>query len=84
MPLDELVRAAETIYGGEWQTPLAADLHVARRTVQRWAAGDMQPPDVRVELADICRRRAAALTELADQLAPRAPRADQVARRQRR
>lgn len=69
MPLDELVRAAVIIYGPEWQTPLAADLKVSLRTVQRWASGTMQPPDVRAELAEICRRRAAALTALADQLA---------------
>ena len=73
MPLDDLVRAAEIIYGPEWQTPLAADLKVALRTVQRWASGNMQPPDVRGDLAAICRRRAAELTALADRLDGAAP-----------
>ncbi len=68
MPLDDLVRAAEIIYGPEWQTPLAADLKVALRTVQRWASGTMQPPDVRADLAAICRRRSKNLLALADRL----------------
>lgn len=68
MPLSKLQRAAETIYGPEWQTPLARDLSVAVRTVQRWASGTMQPPDVRAELVAICQRRIKVLTALIDRL----------------
>lgn len=68
MLLAELRRAAEQMYGPEWQSPLARDLGVALRTVQRWAAGEMQPPDVRAELAAICRRKARQLSTLADRL----------------
>lgn len=71
MTLFDLRAAAETIYGSEWQSPLARDLGVALRTVQRWAAGEQQPPDVCGELAAICRRRAAALARLADGLRKR-------------
>lgn len=63
-----LQSAAETIYGPEWQTPLARDLRVALRTVQRWAAGEMQPPDVRAELIVICRQRSKHLRTLAKKL----------------
>lgn len=42
----DLLRAAgEALYGPRWQTPLAADLEVADRTVRRWAAGDSAIPD---------------------------------------
>jgi hypothetical protein len=68
MPLAELKTAAETLYGPEWQSPLAGDLGVALRTVQRWAAGDMQPPDVRAELAAICCGRIQQLSALAKHL----------------
>jgi ribosome-binding protein aMBF1 (putative translation factor) len=31
------------LYGPEWQSPMATDLGVNVRTVQRWAAGETQP-----------------------------------------
>jgi hypothetical protein len=65
MPVDDLQAAATLIYGSEWQAPLARDLGVALRTVQRWAAREMSPPDVRGELAAICRRKAEALMSIA-------------------
>lgn len=68
MPIAELRRAAELMYGPEWQSPLARDLGVAVRTVQRWAAGGGDPPDVRADLAAVCRRRGAELLALAEQL----------------
>lgn len=39
-----LHRAARALYGPEWQTPLAGALGINIRTVQRWAAGDFNPP----------------------------------------
>lgn len=68
MPFAELRRAAEIMYGPDWQSPLARDLEVSLRNVQRWAAGEIQPPDVRTELALICQRRAKQLAALADRL----------------
>lgn len=35
----------ETLDGPSWQTPLAARLGVAVRTVQRWAGGTSPVPD---------------------------------------
>ena len=32
------------IWGEHWQSPMARDLGVALRTVQRWAAGRYEPP----------------------------------------
>ena len=36
---ERLERAGRLLHGPNWQTPLAADLDVTLRTVQRWAAG---------------------------------------------
>ena len=35
-----LIAAGEALYGERWQSAIAADLGVAVRTVQRWAAGE--------------------------------------------
>jgi hypothetical protein len=42
------------------------------RSVQRWSAGNLAPPDLRLELAAIARRRGNALLTLAERL-ERAP-----------
>lgn len=68
MDAAELAEIAEQIYGRDWQSPLAADIGVAARTVQRWAASAMRPPDLRAELAAICRRRARHLDSVAERL----------------
>lgn len=39
-----LHRVGRALYGPEWQTPLANALGINIRTVQRWAAGDFNPP----------------------------------------
>lgn len=39
-----LVAAARFLYGDCWQSALARDLHVASRTVRRWAAGKSPIP----------------------------------------
>lgn len=42
--VDRLDRAGRLLYGAQWQTPMAEDLGVALRTVQRWATGAIAPP----------------------------------------
>ncbi len=71
MRLADLRAAAETLYGAEWQSPLARDLGVALRTVQRWAAGDNDPPDVRAEMLVIVRTRINLLSAMAERLSDR-------------
>jgi hypothetical protein len=46
MAIDGLLlrRAGAALYGDRWQSPLARDLGVALRTVQRWTDGDRAPP----------------------------------------
>jgi hypothetical protein len=39
-----LRRIGEALYGEHWQSPLARDLAVAVRTMQRWAAGSRAIP----------------------------------------
>ena len=41
---DLLARVGVTLFGAEWVSPLARELGVALRTVQRWAAGDVPVP----------------------------------------
>ena len=48
-----LLRATgAAIYGVNWQTPLARDLDIALRTIQRWENGEREPPETLV--ADLC------------------------------
>jgi DNA-binding XRE family transcriptional regulator len=44
MTADLLRRVGTALYGELWQASLAHDLGVPRRTVQRWATGDVRPP----------------------------------------
>lgn len=61
--------AGEALYGALWQSPLARDLNVSVRTMQRWAAGEFAIPDgVWAELAKLCRRRGLELAAIADKL----------------
>jgi hypothetical protein len=63
---DELARIGEALFGPSWQTPLAAELGVAVRTVQRWASGERSPSEgVWRDLAALCRSRAKALDGIA-------------------
>jgi hypothetical protein len=39
-----LQAVGEALYGWRWRSPLARDLDVAVRTVQRWRAGDRAIP----------------------------------------
>jgi hypothetical protein len=62
----ELLRqGGEALYGPLWHAPLANDLGIADRTIRRWIAGSAPIPDaVRLELAELCRKRSAALALL--------------------
>ena len=66
----ELLRSCgEALYGQQWQAPIARDLEVALRTVQRWAAGEFGMPEgIGSELADLIRARRGRLTEIENQL----------------
>jgi transcriptional regulator with XRE-family HTH domain len=53
------------VYGRVWQMPLAEDLGVNLRTVQRWASGKQAPPPgIYAKLAALARARVAELEEL--------------------
>lgn len=62
----DLLRAAgELLYGAEWQSPLARDLEVAVRTLQRWAGGRYQlPASVWADIAALLEKRADELTTM--------------------
>ena len=60
-----LAEFGEALYGPRWQTILAAQLGVARRTVTRWKDGDCRLPlDVRERLVDILDDQIACLAAL--------------------
>lgn len=64
-----LRETGEAMYGDQWQSPLARDLGVAVRTVQRWAAGVNEPGDgVYMDLLRLTQERAMILDALADRL----------------
>ena len=41
----QLERIGPLLFGPEWQTPLAAALEVAPRTVRRWLSGERAVPE---------------------------------------
>ena len=47
----DLIEAGRLLYGPDWQSPLARELGVALRSVQRWAAGHNPVPDLASEIA---------------------------------
>jgi len=60
----------EALYGPLWQSPMARDLGVAVRTVQRWAAGDTEPaPGVWDDLRQLLAARGKQLDGLVKRLA---------------
>lgn len=64
-----LHETGEALYGPRWQTDLAADLNVAVRTMQRWAASaEDPPPGVYMDLLRIAMERAQALDALVERL----------------
>lgn len=73
--VDLLRRIGESLYGEHWQSPLARDLAVAVRTVQRWAAGSRAIPSSLWPQADrLLAALACAIDELRQMLS-RSPRA---------
>lgn len=77
---DHLAAAGRLLHGVDWQSPLARDLKVAVRTLQRWAGRPtVLAPWVWTEIAKLLDRRATELEpkpaecrELAEQLRERA------------
>jgi hypothetical protein len=68
--LETLRRCGEALYGERWQSPLARDLGVAIRTVQRWTAADCAvPPGVWPEIDALLEGRAQQIAELRQDLA---------------
>lgn len=66
---DRLARYAAELYGAQWQTPLASDLDVAVRTIQRWAAGQQPvPAGVWPDLAGLLRDKGPRCLALADEI----------------
>ena len=64
-------RIGAALYGPAplWHEPLAIDLAVAIRTLQRWANGQREIPELQGELAALCHERSRELAWLAEQLA---------------
>ena len=66
-----LNRVGESLYGESpgWHEPLAYDLSVDLRTMQRWASGKRDiPPAIQGELAALCHEAARELGPLAVEL----------------
>ena len=61
-----LLEVGEALYGPSWHAPLADDLDVALRTMQRWAAGKFDiPAGIWPEIADIAGTRGTRIKNLA-------------------
>ena len=59
----------EVLYGGSFHSPLAYDLDVGIRVMQRWSSGKMDIPDgVWAELLELCRARRLAIGRIEKQL----------------
>jgi hypothetical protein len=71
-----LERVGEVLYGPFWQTEIARDLGVSRRSIQRWRVGDHRPVgqfgerDLRGNLYELVSRRADDLQALKVELKP--------------
>ncbi len=65
-----LLRAAgQAMYGPRWQTDLAAELGLSRRTILRWMAGQWPIPDgVATDLLRLIVARQGELSALAERL----------------
>ena len=66
-----LIRVGESLYGQSpgWHEPLASDLAVDKRTMQRWASGKREiPPAIQGELAALCHEASRELGALAIEL----------------
>ncbi len=63
---ERLEHVGRALYGPEWISPLARALDVALRTVQRWAAGEIETPDWTAEALDALARGPVGTQRLAD------------------
>lgn len=64
-----LREVGEAMYGGQWQTPLAADLGISDRHMRRMVAGDADlRPGMALDLLRLTQERALMLDALADRL----------------
>ena len=66
----ELLRAAgEALYGASWRAPLARDLCVSDRTIQRWLKAESPiPHDLWLGVATLCHDRGRTLQQVEDDL----------------
>jgi hypothetical protein len=64
----KLETVGRALYGDQWQAPLARDLGVATRSVQRWIAGDRETPDLAADLRPLVQKRHAELGALLTRL----------------
>lgn len=58
-----LIKAGQSAYGDNWQTPLANDLDVNARSIRYWVSGERQPPNLQNELITILQNRIAQIQE---------------------
>lgn len=66
-----LSQIGEALYGEQWQSPLARALDVNLRTMQRWAAGQNDPPEhLREDMIRLLHDRQQAISELLARLNP--------------
>lgn len=57
--------AGEALYGTRWKSPLARDLDITKRTMERWAGGEYTIPDwVWPEIEQLLKSRAVAIGDL--------------------
>lgn len=57
MTRELMIACGRALYGDQWQSPLARALGINLRSIQRWAAGTYNPPDLRPQLAELLRDR---------------------------
>lgn len=69
MPAPLFQQVGEALWGPRWQSEMARELDVADRTVRRWVAGEMDPPNgVYGDLLRLVGKRAAVLEALVEPL----------------
>lgn len=65
MTPSQLTAAGRALYGARWKSPLARDLSITKRTMERWAGGEYAIPDwVWPEIERLLQRRAAAISDI--------------------
>lgn len=63
-----LAHVGETIYGPQWQEPLAQALGVSSRSMRYWLAGRTIPPGIWPDLRAIAQSRGAEIAALIEEL----------------